>query len=64
MSQYDLCGLMSLVLLTGKIIMQNIAGLEHKWDEPLLQDTALQWASLIENALEMEQVKFPRSTWV
>ena len=35
MANYDPCGLMSPVLLTGKMLMHNIAGSEHEWDEPL-----------------------------
>ena len=57
MVQYDPCGFISPVILTGKILMQTIAGQEHNLDKPLLQDTVLEWASFMVNARDMQQIE-------
>ena len=60
---FDPMGLVTPVLLGGKILMKEAWGKEVKfgWDEPLPQDQVAKWCQFLEDLFGLELLKFDRS---
>lgn len=58
---YDPLGFLSIVIVTGKIIVQKLWTLKLDWDTPITDNTLLQeWTSFIDDLPLLKTLKIPR----
>jgi len=57
---FDPLGLLSPVLVTAKIIMQELWTLKLEWDDPIPASIANKWCSFVYNLQDLSTLTFPR----
>lgn len=57
---YDPLGILSPVVVHGKLVMQNIWKKKLEWDEPLPDQVAEEWKWFCEQIAELHTISFPR----
>ena len=59
-SLYDSLGLIIPVVITGRMIMQDVTRLKMGWDEPVSSDIVNLWTSWVSSLDALRNIEFPR----
>ncbi|XP_012543645.1 uncharacterized protein LOC105841073 [Monomorium pharaonis] len=59
---FDPLGFLSPVIITAKILMQELWTLKLDWDDPLPEFVNEQWVTFVQNLHDLQRLSFPR--WV
>ena len=65
MGQYDPLGLICPLMVRAKILLRRLYGAQNNqvgWDDPLPKEELSAWADFMGDVVEMEPIKFERST--